>query len=69
MEAHTKKLNFDEDNRKVALKVWKKETVSNELLKKLKFELEVTLWTQEHNCTEIKQLITEMNRDKKHEEI
>ena len=56
---------MDEDNRKVALKVWRKETVSNEQLKKLKFELEVALWMQD----EIKQLIAELNREKKPEEI
>ena len=69
LEAHTKKLNLDKDNCKVALKVWKKETVSNELLKKLKYELEVALSMQEDNCSEIKQIITEMNRDKKLQEV
>ena len=70
-DAHRKKLKFDEDNCKVALKVWKQETVSSELLRKLKFELEVALWTHEHNGndTEIKQLITEMNRDKNPQDI
>ena len=68
-EAHTKKLKLDEDNRKVALKVWKKETVSNELLKKLKFELEVALSTQEDNYSEINQIITEMNWEKKVQEL
>ena len=70
-DAHRKKLKFNEDNRKVALKVWKQETVSSELLRKLKFELEVALSTHEHNGndTEIKQLITEMNRDKNPQDI
>ena len=51
--------------------MWKQETVSSELLRKLKFELEVALWTHEHNGndTEIKQLITEMNRDKNPQDI
>ena len=45
--------------------------VSSELLRKLKFELEVALWMHEHNGndTEIKQLITEMNRDKNPQDI
>ena len=45
--------------------------VSSELLRKLKFELEVALWMYEHNGndTEIKQLITEMNRDKNPQDI
>ena len=51
--------------------MWKQETVSSELLRKLKFELEVALWMHEHNGndTEIKQLITEMNRDKNPQDI
>ena len=51
--------------------MWKQETVSSELLRKLKFELEVALWQHEHNGndTEIKQLITEMNRDKNPRDI
>ena len=45
--------------------------VSSELLRKLKFELEVALWMHEHNGndTEIKQLITEMNWDKNPQDI
>ena len=51
--------------------MWKQETVSSELLRKLKFELEVALWMHEHNGndTEIKQLITEMNWDKNPQDI
>ena len=51
--------------------MWKQETVSSELLRKLKFELEVALWTHEHNGndTEIKQLITGMNRDKNPQDV
>ena len=51
--------------------MWKQETVSSELLRKLKLELEVALWTHEHNGndTEIKQLIKEMNRDKNPQDI
>ena len=68
-EAYSKKLKLDEDNRKVAVKVWKKETVSNELLKKLKFELEVSLSAEEDNYSEIKEIITEMNREKKLQQV
>ena len=51
--------------------MWKQETVSSELLRKLKFELEVALWTHEHNGNDtiLKQLITEMNRDKNPQDI
>ena len=50
--------------------MWKQETVSSELRRKLKFELEAALWTHEHNGndTEIKQL-TEMNQHKNPQDI
>ena len=50
--------------------MWKQETVSSELRRKLKFEFEAALWTHEHNGndTEIKQL-TEMNQHKNPQDI